>query len=151
MNETNLGQWPFDSLQKQHKDSPLSPSSIPFFSSHQVVLLSFPHLPFPYIMAVSCSAFSRNFLQKKTLNGNHNTTLSMSYMTYLNRENVESMSPELRNHTAPFGSGGTTPDPFTATQMARDYLRERLYGNSKQGFVDMKPYPSQIIDRKSVV
>ncbi|OBT70363.1 hypothetical protein VE03_00037 [Pseudogymnoascus sp. 23342-1-I1] len=29
--------------------------------------------------------------------------------------------------------------------MARDYLRERLYGNSRQGFVDIKPYPSQII------
>ncbi|KFZ09976.1 hypothetical protein V502_08391 [Pseudogymnoascus sp. VKM F-4520 (FW-2644)] len=55
------------------------------------------------------------------------------------------MSPELKNPSAPYGSGGTPPSPYTATQMARDYLRERLYGNSKQGFVDMKPYPSQII------
>ncbi|KFY18918.1 hypothetical protein V493_08255 [Pseudogymnoascus sp. VKM F-4281 (FW-2241)] len=55
------------------------------------------------------------------------------------------MSQELRNHSAPYRIGDGTPSPGSATQMARDYLRERLYGNSKQGFVDMKPYPSQII------
>jgi hypothetical protein len=55
------------------------------------------------------------------------------------------MSREFKNHSASYGSGRTEPGPGSATQLARDYLRERLYGNSKQGFVDMKPYPSQII------
>ncbi|OBT80606.1 hypothetical protein VF21_00323 [Pseudogymnoascus sp. 05NY08] len=55
------------------------------------------------------------------------------------------MSREFKNHSAPYGSGRTEPGPGSATQLARDYLRERLYGNSKQGFVDIKPYPSQII------
>lgn len=56
------------------------------------------------------------------------------------------MSWELKSHGTPDGSGGAAPAwSWLGTQMARDYLRERLYGNSKQGFVDMKPYPSQII------
>ncbi|KFY63037.1 hypothetical protein V496_04256 [Pseudogymnoascus sp. VKM F-4515 (FW-2607)] len=57
------------------------------------------------------------------------------------------MSPELKNHSTPYGSGRTTPGPVSATQIARDCLRERLYGNSKQGFIDIKPYPSQIIQK----
>ncbi|ELR04171.1 hypothetical protein, variant [Pseudogymnoascus destructans 20631-21] len=55
------------------------------------------------------------------------------------------MSSKLKNHSASYGSGRAEPGPGSATQLARDYLRERLYGNSKQGFIDMKPYPSQII------
>ncbi|KFY20764.1 hypothetical protein V491_03443, partial [Pseudogymnoascus sp. VKM F-3775] len=55
------------------------------------------------------------------------------------------MSRELKNHHEPYDSSRAAPSPGSATQMARDYLRERLYGNLKQGFVDMKPYPSQII------
>ncbi|OBT92216.2 hypothetical protein VE01_09969 [Pseudogymnoascus verrucosus] len=58
---------------------------------------------------------------------------------------MEKMSSKLTNHSASYGSGRTEPGPGSATQLARDYLRERLYGNSKQGFIDMKPYPSQIV------
>ncbi|KFZ09899.1 hypothetical protein V501_05433 [Pseudogymnoascus sp. VKM F-4519 (FW-2642)] len=55
------------------------------------------------------------------------------------------MSSKITNHRASYGSGRTEPSPGSATQLARDYRRARLYGNSKQGFIDMKPYPSQII------
>ncbi|KFX91604.1 hypothetical protein O988_07679 [Pseudogymnoascus sp. VKM F-3808] len=55
------------------------------------------------------------------------------------------MPPELKNYNERYESGRVNPGAASATQLARDYLREKLYGNSKQGFVDMKPYPSQII------
>ncbi|KFY41469.1 hypothetical protein V494_02981 [Pseudogymnoascus sp. VKM F-4513 (FW-928)] len=55
------------------------------------------------------------------------------------------MSLESQNHSTPYSGSGMTSGHGSATQMARDYLRERLYGNSKQGFIGMKPYPSQII------
>ncbi|KFY55195.1 hypothetical protein V497_07153 [Pseudogymnoascus sp. VKM F-4516 (FW-969)] len=55
------------------------------------------------------------------------------------------MPLELKNHNERYESGRINPGAASATQLARDYLREKLYRNSKQGFVDMKPYPSQII------